>query len=48
MMYGLISKITAVAGQRDALAGILIDGTVSMPGCLSHVVAAHARGHPGG
>ena len=41
-MYGLISKITAVAGQRDALAGILIDGTVSMPGCLSYVVAADA------
>ena len=41
-MYGLISKITAVAGQRDTLAGILIDGTVSMPGCLSYVVAADA------
>ena len=41
-MYGLISKITAVAGQREALAGILIDGTVSMPGCLSYVVAADA------
>ena len=39
-MYGLISKITTLAGQRDALASILIDGTVSMPGCLSYVVAA--------
>ena len=38
-MYGLISKITAVAGRRDALAGILIEGTVGMPGCLSYVVA---------
>jgi quinol monooxygenase YgiN len=38
-MYGLISKITTVAGQRDALAAILIDGTQSMPGCLSYVVA---------
>ena len=27
-MHGLISKITAVAGRRDALANILIDGTV--------------------
>ena len=26
-MYGLINKITAVAGQRAALAQILIDGT---------------------
>jgi len=38
-MYGLIGKITAAAGQRDALAGILIDGTGSMPGCLSYVIA---------
>jgi quinol monooxygenase YgiN len=39
-MYGLISKITAVAGQRAALAQILIDGTSDIPGCLSYVVAA--------
>lgn len=38
-MYGLISKITAVAGRRDALASILIDGTANMPGCLSYVIA---------
>lgn len=38
-MYGLIGKITAAAGQRDALAAILLEGTVSMPGCLSYVVA---------
>ena len=42
-MYGLISKITAVAGQRAALASILIDGTASMPGCLSYVIAADAQ-----
>ncbi len=29
-MYGLIGKITAIAGRRDALASILIDGTASM------------------
>jgi quinol monooxygenase YgiN len=39
-MYGLIGKITAVPGQRDALAGILLGGTDAMPGCLSYVVAA--------
>jgi quinol monooxygenase YgiN/GNAT superfamily N-acetyltransferase len=39
-MYGLISKITAQAGQRESLARILIDGTDGMPGCLSYVVAA--------
>jgi quinol monooxygenase YgiN len=38
-MYGLISKIKAQPGQRDALAAILLDGTVAMPGCLSYVVA---------
>ncbi len=38
-MYGLIGKMTAVAGQRDALASILLDSTGSMPGCLSYVIA---------
>src|SRR6187549_306386 len=38
-VYGLITKITAVPGQRGALAAILIGGTQSMPGCLSYVVA---------
>jgi quinol monooxygenase YgiN len=38
-MYGLIGKMRAVAGQRDALAAILLEGTGSMPGCLSYVVA---------
>ena len=41
-MYGLITKITAAAGRRDALATILIDGTGAMPGCFSYVVAADA------
>lgn len=38
-MYGLISKMRAVTGQRDALAAILLDGASGMPGCLSYVVA---------
>lgn len=38
-MYGLIGKMTAVRGQRDALVAILIDGVAAMPGCLSYVVA---------
>lgn len=38
-MYGLIGKIDAVEGQRDALAGILLEGVSGMPGCLSYVVA---------
>jgi quinol monooxygenase YgiN len=38
-MFGLIGKITAAHGQRDALATILLDGTHAMPGCLSYVIA---------
>jgi len=38
-MYGLIGKMIAVAGERDALAAILLDGTHAMPGCLSYVIA---------
>jgi len=39
-MYGLISKLNTVPGQRDALAAILVEGTQAMPGCLSYVVAS--------
>ena len=38
-MYGLIGKMTAIAGQRDTLAAILLEGTGAMPGCLSYVIA---------
>src|SRR5262245_62647822 len=38
-MYGLMGKLTAAKGQRDALAAILLEGTKAMPGCLSYVVA---------
>src|SRR5712692_250537 len=38
-MYGLISKMKVVSGQRDALIAILLEGVSGMPGCLSYVVA---------
>ncbi len=38
-MYGLIGKMTATPGNRDALVAILLEGTAAMPGCLSYVVA---------
>lgn len=38
-MYGLIGKIIAVSGQRDALITILLEGVAGMPGCLNYVVA---------
>jgi quinol monooxygenase YgiN len=38
-MYGLIGKMIAAPGQRDALIDILLEGIGGMPGCLSYVVA---------
>lgn len=38
-MYGIIGKLVAAPGQRDALLEILLEGTSEMPGCLSYVVA---------
>ena len=38
-MYGLIGKMRATPGQRDALLAILLEGTEAMPGCLSYVIA---------
>ena len=41
-MYGLIGKMSAVPGQRDRLADILLESTATMPGCLSYVIATDA------
>jgi len=38
-MYGLIGKMRAQPGQRDALIALLLEGTAGMPGCLSYVIA---------
>jgi quinol monooxygenase YgiN len=38
-MFGLIGKMVATAGQRDALIAILLEGTARMPGCKSYIVA---------
>jgi quinol monooxygenase YgiN len=39
IMYGLIGKIVAAPGQREALMAILLEGLSDMPGCLSYIVA---------
>ena len=39
-MFGLIGKITAVPGSRDALAQILVGASVGLPGCHHYTVAA--------
>jgi quinol monooxygenase YgiN len=41
-MYGLIGKMMAVPGQRDALISILLENAATMPGCLSYIVAKDA------
>jgi quinol monooxygenase YgiN len=38
-MYGLIGKMTAKPGQRDALQAILLETDGGMPGCSSYVIA---------
>jgi quinol monooxygenase YgiN len=38
-MYGLIGKITAIAGKREELVAILLGGVGEMPGCLSYIIA---------
>jgi reactive intermediate/imine deaminase len=42
-MFGLIGKMVATPGSRDALAAAILGGTTEMPGCLSYVVAKDPR-----
>lgn len=42
-MHGLIGKMVATPGNRDALAAIILGGTGAMPGCLSYIVAKDPR-----
>lgn len=39
MTYGYSGKFTAVPGQRDALATMLLDASHDMDGCLLYVVS---------
>ena len=39
-MYGLIGRMTAKPGQRDALAAAILEGSMAMPGNLSYIVAS--------
>lgn len=38
-MYGLIGKMRALPGKRDDLIDLLLDTTVSLPGCLNYLIA---------
>lgn len=39
MLYGLIERLVAVPGRRDALIEVLTQVGRDIPGCLSYVVA---------
>lgn len=41
-MYGLIGKMSAKPGQRDAVIALILQGVEGMPGCRSYVVAKDA------
>ncbi|MER8571237.1 antibiotic biosynthesis monooxygenase [Mesorhizobium sp. M1338] len=38
-MYGLIGKMRAARGQRDAVIDLLRASTGALPGCLSYIIA---------
>jgi len=38
-MYGLIVKLAAQPGQRDAVIAILVHAIQNMPGCMNYIVA---------
>ena len=42
-MYGLIGKMTTVAGKREEFLEILLPAIAGMPGCLSYIVAKDAE-----
>jgi quinol monooxygenase YgiN len=44
-MFGMIAKITAKPGSREALLEPLLRGSGAMPGCLSYIVAKDVS-HP--
>ena len=44
-MYGLIGKMTAKPGQRDALQAILLENDGGMPGCFSYIIAQDPEDH---
>lgn len=41
-MYGLIVKMTIVAGKRNEMISVLSSSATNMPGCNSYVVAKDA------
>lgn len=46
-MYGLITRLRAKPGQREALSQLLDGGLSHRPGCLSYIVALEALSRDG-
>lgn len=46
-MFGLIGRLRAMPGQRDALMTILSESSRDMPGCISYVIAADVADEEG-
>ena len=42
-MYGMLGRMKAVPGKRDALLALLLQSSGGMPGCLSYIVAKDAK-----
>ncbi|MCT2581062.1 MAG: antibiotic biosynthesis monooxygenase [Mesorhizobium sp.] len=40
-MFGLIGKMRAARGQRDAVMDVLRETTGALPGCLSYIIATN-------
>lgn len=41
-MYGLIAKLTTVAGARSEMVAVLRASATNMPGCLNYIIAEDA------
>lgn len=42
-MYGMLGRMKAVPGKRDALLALLLESSGGMPGCLSYIVAKDVK-----
>lgn len=42
-MFGQINKITTVAGKRNEVVRLVMNGSDEMPGCHSYIVAKDAQ-----
>ncbi|MBS3847817.1 MULTISPECIES: putative quinol monooxygenase [Devosia] len=46
-MYGLMGRMLAAPGEREALLAIMLEGHAPMPGCRSYVIARDPKSEDG-